>query len=54
MLGYGGTDKPTDGASYIGRKLAQDLVDIVNNENAQNVVAIGHDWSVLLLSSHLR
>ena len=48
LLGYGGTDKPLDPAEYIGRKMAQDAVDIVNHENVQNVVAVGHDWFVIL------
>ena len=47
MLGYGGTDKPADSASYIGRKIAEDLIDIVNNEKAESVIAIGHDWYAL-------
>lgn len=56
MLGYGGTDKPIDSASYIGRRIAEDLIDIVNYENADNVIAVGHDWCVfqiIVLFFHL-
>ena len=43
-LGYGGTDKPTDPAAYKGTLLAKDLVDILDAEKLDKVVAIGHDW----------
>jgi soluble epoxide hydrolase / lipid-phosphate phosphatase len=44
MLGYGGTDKPTDPAAYVGSAIVKDLVDILDSEGIQKVVAIGHDW----------
>jgi pimeloyl-ACP methyl ester carboxylesterase len=44
MIGYGGTDKPTDPAVYVGSGTAKDLVDILDAENIDNVIAIGHDW----------
>ncbi|TFY71315.1 hypothetical protein EVG20_g1709 [Dentipellis fragilis] len=44
MLGYGRTDKPTDPAAYVGSKLAQDIVDIMDAEGVQQAVIIGHDW----------
>ncbi|KAL1746465.1 Alpha/Beta hydrolase protein [Schizophyllum fasciatum] len=47
MLGYGGTDKPTDPVEYIGAKLARDLVDILDQEKAERVIAVGHDWGSL-------
>ena len=43
-LGYGGTDKPTDPAAYKGSLLAKDMVAIVDAENIDKVIAIGHDW----------
>ncbi|KIP01965.1 hypothetical protein PHLGIDRAFT_319667 [Phlebiopsis gigantea 11061_1 CR5-6] len=44
MLGYGGTDKPTDPAMYVGSGQARDLIDILDAENVQRVVAVGFDW----------
>lgn len=44
MLGYDGTDKPTDPAEYAWEKLTKDIIDIADAEDAQNIVSIGHDW----------
>lgn len=44
MIGFGGTDKPTDPAEYVLSKVSKDLVDILDAEGIQQVVAIGHDW----------
>ncbi|TCD71231.1 hypothetical protein EIP91_011709 [Steccherinum ochraceum] len=44
MLGYGGTDKPTEATMYKHSALCQDLVDILDAHQVQTVVAIGHDW----------
>ncbi|KAJ7913192.1 alpha/beta-hydrolase [Mycena leptocephala] len=46
LLGYGGTDKPTDPKFYIGSGHAQDIVDIFDAEGVNQVIAIGHDWGV--------
>ncbi|KAJ7474241.1 alpha/beta-hydrolase [Mycena latifolia] len=50
LLGYGGTDKPTDPKLYTGGGLAQDVVDILDAEGITQVVAIGHDWGSYLVS----
>lgn len=47
MLGYGGTSKPLETSEYVYGKSAKDLVDIVDAEKVEKVVAIGHDWFVL-------
>ena len=44
MLGYGGTDKPTDPAVYKGTLMAKDMVDILDAEKIAKVIVIGHDW----------
>ncbi|KAJ7671854.1 alpha/beta-hydrolase [Mycena rosella] len=44
LLGYGGTDKPTDPKLYIPSGLAQDVVDILDAEGIAKVIAIGTDW----------
>ncbi|KAF9021945.1 alpha/beta-hydrolase [Hymenopellis radicata] len=43
MLGYGGTDKPAEAEAYRSSLITKDLVDILDKENAEKVVAIGHD-----------
>ncbi|KAF9266690.1 alpha/beta-hydrolase [Marasmius fiardii PR-910] len=45
MLGYGGTDKPTDPEVYKSSLISHDIVDILDAESvANNVVVVGHDW----------
>lgn len=44
MLGYGGTDKPTDPSAYKPSLLAKDVVDILDKEGVQKAIAVGHDW----------
>ena len=46
MLGYGGTDKPTSPELYKTVFLAKDIVELLDVEQLQNVVAVGHDWQV--------
>lgn len=43
-LGYAGTDKPTDTNLYAYKDQAEDIADILINENAKNTIIIGHDW----------
>lgn len=44
MLGYDGTDKPTDPAEYQWSKMTKDIIEIADAEGAHNIVSIGHDW----------
>ncbi|TIA34750.1 hypothetical protein D6C79_08685 [Aureobasidium pullulans] len=44
MLGYDGTDKPTDPAEYQFHKMAKDIIEIADAEGAKDIVSIGHDW----------
>ena len=44
MLGYRGTDKPTDPAAYVTSKLTRDLVDLLDAEGVERAIVIGHDW----------
>lgn len=47
MLGYGGTDKPLDASLYRIKLMAKDLSDILDAENLDKVIVIGHDWYVI-------
>ncbi|KAI0060515.1 alpha/beta-hydrolase [Artomyces pyxidatus] len=44
MLGYAGTDKPTDPSAYVGSGLAKDVVDILDAEDIAKAIVVGHDW----------
>ncbi|OWY47610.1 hypothetical protein AA0114_g11174 [Alternaria tenuissima] len=44
MLGYDGTDKPTDPAEYQFKKMTKDIIEIADAEGAHDVVSVGHDW----------
>lgn len=44
LLGYGGTSKPTEPEEYVVAKIAGDVVEILDAEGLDKVVAIGHDW----------
>lgn len=54
QLGYGGTDKPKESSAYVHSLLAKDMVDILDHEKAENVVAIGHDWCASHLPTRAR
>lgn len=47
-LGYAGTDKPVDSNLYAYKDQAEDLADILNNENAESTIVVGHDWGSAL------
>lgn len=44
MLGYGGTAKPTDTASYRHSLICKDMIDILDAEDVTHSIVIGHDW----------
>lgn len=47
-LGYGGTSKPRDPELYRSSLVVKDLLEILDKEGVKEVVAIGHDWCVVL------
>lgn len=48
MLGTGETDKPADYAAYKFSDMAGDVVDILDAEQVEKAIVIGHDWWVHL------
>ncbi|KAF2210276.1 hypothetical protein CERZMDRAFT_45739 [Cercospora zeae-maydis SCOH1-5] len=52
LLGYDGTDKPTDPAEYRWDKMLADLIEIADKENADKLISIGHDMGSAC-ASHL-
>ena len=47
-LGYAGTSKPTDAASYALDLMANDLAEILDAEGLEKVISLGHDWGSVL------
>jgi pimeloyl-ACP methyl ester carboxylesterase len=54
LLGYGSTDRPSDPSAYRSKKMAQEIIDILDaegfNEIDKKVHGISHDWGVFLMS----
>ncbi|TFK87232.1 alpha/beta-hydrolase [Polyporus arcularius HHB13444] len=50
-LGYGGTSKPQEPEAFRWKLQAQDLIDVLDAENPDTVIGIGHDWGSQLLST---
>jgi soluble epoxide hydrolase / lipid-phosphate phosphatase len=47
-LGYAGSSKPADSASYALNLMARDLCEILDAENLDQVISLGHDWGSIL------
>jgi len=50
LLGYGGTDKPSDTDAYRFKYMVADIAEIFDHEKVEKVIAIGHDWGSGLVS----
>lgn len=48
MRGYGGTDKPPGVSDYTIQKLIADLTGLMDAENIDKAVIVGHDWGALV------
>ena len=44
LLGYGGTDKPKEVEAYKLKKMAGEVVAILDVLGIKEVIGIGHDW----------
>ena len=44
LLGYGGTDKPSDPAAYRLKKMSEEIVAILDAEGLDTVIGVAHDW----------
>ena len=47
-LGYAGSSKPTDSASYALNLMTNDLCEILDAEKLDQVISLGHDWGSIL------
>ncbi|EPS95748.1 hypothetical protein FOMPIDRAFT_1131820 [Fomitopsis schrenkii] len=50
MLGTGDTEKPADWTVFQFKAMASDVIDILDAENVEKVVVIGHDWGSMVTS----
>ncbi|KAL8873180.1 MAG: hypothetical protein Q9215_001687 [Flavoplaca cf. flavocitrina] len=50
LLGYGGTDKPTELERYKLKQMSEDINGLLDCYHITKVIAIGHDWGSFLLS----
>ena len=49
LLGFGRTEpKSNNPADFLHTAIGEDLLDILDEEDIKNVIAIGHDWHVLI------
>jgi len=49
MLGYGGTQKPTEASDYSPKKLCADLAALLDLLEIKSAVLIGHDWGSFMV-----
>ncbi|KAH9238765.1 hypothetical protein K456DRAFT_1720390 [Colletotrichum gloeosporioides 23] len=47
-LGYGGSSKPTDPKAYGWQHMTANIVEILDAENLDKVISLGHDWGSAL------
>lgn len=50
LLGYGSSDKPESAQEYKGKRMASDVVELLDYENIDKVHGVGHDWGSFFLS----
>ncbi|KAL8906814.1 MAG: hypothetical protein Q9207_001802 [Kuettlingeria erythrocarpa] len=50
LLGYGGTDNPTELERYSLKSMSNDIASLLDHLDIAEVVAVGHDWGSFLLS----
>ena len=44
LLGYGDTDKPRELEAYRLRKMAEEIVSLLDAQQVDKAVGVGHDW----------
>ena len=52
LLGYGGTDKPSEPEAYRMKKMAGDIALLLDNLEVKLVVGVSRDWLVICTSHH--
>lgn len=49
LLGYGGTDKPSQLEAYKLKQMSEDIVSLLDHHDIKEAIGVGHDWYI---SSH--
>lgn len=49
LLGYGGTDKPSQLEPYKLKQMSEDVVSLLDHHDIKEAIGVGHDWYI---SSH--
>lgn len=50
MLGFGASDMPTEPEAYNTKRLSDHLIELLDHEELGQVIAVGHDWGMVVLS----
>ncbi|KAH6639918.1 Alpha/Beta hydrolase protein [Truncatella angustata] len=50
MLGYGESSAPAEADAYRLKLISQDLAELLDHAQLEQVVGVGHDWGVTILS----
>lgn len=50
LLGYGGTSKPASADEYKAKRMAAEIIEILNHEKLNHIHAVSHDMGSILLS----
>lgn len=50
LLGYGGTDRPTNVEAYNMKKMTREIIDILDHQEVHTAHVVGHDFGCPLLS----
>ncbi|KUL84367.1 hypothetical protein ZTR_06340 [Talaromyces verruculosus] len=48
--GYGDTDKPVEVEAYSHKRMADQIIEILEGEGLRKVIGVGHDWGSALFS----
>lgn len=44
LLGYGGTDQPTDMLAYKGKRMADEIAELLDYLSIDKCIGVAHDW----------
>ena len=44
LLGYGGTDKPSQLEPYKLKQMSEDIIGLLDHHGIKEVIGVGHDW----------
>lgn len=54
LLGYDDTDKPVEVEAYSHKRMADQIIEILEVEGLKRVIGVGHDWLVSPVFAKMR